>query len=130
VESFRNAEGQPRQRVVVSLGDARLPDGEEATIARAVRGHLLGQSELLAPELSEQAAGWVRRIVQLLFQVTSPSCACRRQAWPKFPPNAPAASGAGFGGGAPINPARFHPLLSSKCHQKSTIGNHRSEAFE
>ena len=77
VESYRNAEGQPRQRVVVSLGDARLPDGEEAAIARAVRGHLLGQGELLAPQLSEQAAGWVRRILQVAGRSKSarPVCA-------------------------------------------------------
>ena len=65
VESYRNTEGQPRQRVVVSLGDAKVPDAEKATIARAVENHLLGQSDLLPPDLSEEAAGWVRRILQL-----------------------------------------------------------------
>ena len=65
VESYRNTEGQPRQRVVVSLGDAKLPDAEKSTIARAVENHLLGQSDLLPPDLSEEAAGWVRRILQL-----------------------------------------------------------------
>jgi transposase len=65
VESYRNTEGQPRQRVVVSLGDAKLPDAEKSTIARAVENHLLGQSDLLPHDLSEEAAGWVRRILQL-----------------------------------------------------------------
>jgi len=65
VESFRNTEGQPRQRVVVSLGDAKVPDAEKSTIARAVENHLHGQSDLLPPDLSEEAAGWVRRILQL-----------------------------------------------------------------
>ncbi len=65
VESYRNTEGQPRQRVVVSLGDAKVPDVEKSTIARAVENHLLGQSDLLPPDLSEEAAGWVRRILQL-----------------------------------------------------------------
>lgn len=65
VESYRNTEGQPRQRVVVSLGDAKVPDAEKPTIARAVENHLLGQSDLLPPDLSEEAAGWVRRILQL-----------------------------------------------------------------
>jgi hypothetical protein len=32
VESYRNQEGQPRQRVIVSLGDAQLPDPEQALI--------------------------------------------------------------------------------------------------
>ena len=65
VESYRNTEGQPSQRIVVSLGDAKVPDAEKSTIARAVENHLLGQSDLLPPDLSEEAAGWVRRILQL-----------------------------------------------------------------
>jgi hypothetical protein len=65
VESFRNAEGQPRQRVVASLGDARLPAGETHLIARAVESHLAGQPDLLAPGLSTQAADWVTRIIQV-----------------------------------------------------------------
>ncbi len=65
VESYRNEEGQPRQRVVVSLGDATLPKMEMPAIARAVENHLSGHSELLPAELSEEAAGWVRRILQL-----------------------------------------------------------------
>ena len=65
VESYRNTEGQPRQRVVVSLGDAKVPDAEKSTIARAVENHLHGQSDLLPLDLSEEAAGWVRRILQL-----------------------------------------------------------------
>lgn len=32
VESYRNEEGQPRQRVVVSLGDAQLPEIEKHLI--------------------------------------------------------------------------------------------------
>lgn len=65
VESFRNAEGQPRQRVVVSLGDARLPETEKNLIARAVENHLNGHADLLPVDLSEEAAAWVRRILQL-----------------------------------------------------------------
>jgi hypothetical protein len=42
VESYRNAEGQPRQRVVVSLGDAIVPEREKPRIARAVENHLSG----------------------------------------------------------------------------------------
>ncbi len=34
VESFRNPEGQPRQRVIVSLGDSKLPEAEMPSIAR------------------------------------------------------------------------------------------------
>jgi hypothetical protein len=32
VESYRNHEGQPRQRLIISLGDAQLPDPEQALI--------------------------------------------------------------------------------------------------
>jgi hypothetical protein len=77
VESFRNAEGRPRQRVVVSLGDADLPETLMPSIARAVENHLGAHSELLPEELSEEAAGWVRRILQLAGRSKSarPVCA-------------------------------------------------------
>jgi len=44
VESYRNAEGQPRQRVIASLGDATLPADEKRAIAKAVESALTGQS--------------------------------------------------------------------------------------
>lgn len=65
VESYRNTEGLPRQRVVVSLGDVKLPATQKTIIARAVESHLSGQQDLFAPELSEEAASWVTRILQL-----------------------------------------------------------------
>ncbi len=65
VESFRNAEGQPRQRVVVSLGDAQLPAGERKAISRAVESRLRGEADLFEAGLSEDGAAWVTRIVQL-----------------------------------------------------------------
>jgi len=76
VESYRNAEGQPRQRVVVSLGDAKLPEAEMAAIARAVENHLGGHAELLASDLSEEAASWVRRILQLAGRSKSARPVC------------------------------------------------------
>ena len=65
VESYRNAEGQPRQRVVVSLGDAQLPKKEQKAIARVAKSRLRGSPDLFEEELSEEAAAWVTRIVQL-----------------------------------------------------------------
>jgi transposase len=65
VESFRNAEGQPRQRVVVSLGDAQLPAAEQKTISRAVESRLRGESHLFEEDLSAEGVAWVTRIVQL-----------------------------------------------------------------
>lgn len=78
VESYRNEEGQPRQRVVVSLGDAQLPEIEKHLIARSVENHLLGQSDLLAVELSEEASTWVRRILQLAGRSKSAQPVCEK----------------------------------------------------
>jgi len=65
VESYRNAEGQPRQRVIASLGDADIPEGEKPLIASAVARRLKGDSNWFEPELSAVASEWVARIVQL-----------------------------------------------------------------
>jgi hypothetical protein len=66
VEAFRNAEGLCRQRVIASLGDASLPEGENQLIARAVESHLAGQPDLFAAALSTPAADWVTRILQII----------------------------------------------------------------
>lgn len=66
VEAYRNEEGLPRQRVVASLGDANIPVDEQKKIARAVEDHLDGQSDLFDSTLSEEAAGWVKRILQVI----------------------------------------------------------------
>lgn len=70
VESYRNAEGSPRQRVVASLGDADIPEAEKSLIAGAVTRRLRGASDgagedWFEPELSADAAAWVTRIVAL-----------------------------------------------------------------
>lgn len=65
VESFRNSEGQPRQRVVASLGDATIPEAEKAVVAQAVARRLHGEGDLFESDLSADAANWVSRIVPL-----------------------------------------------------------------
>ena len=40
IQSFRDEQGQPRQRVIASLGDAQLPESEERPIALAVQSRL------------------------------------------------------------------------------------------
>lgn len=70
VESYRNAEGSPRQRVVASLGDADIPEAEKASIAGAVTRRLRGadsgeDKDWFEPDLSADAAAWVARIVAL-----------------------------------------------------------------
>lgn len=79
VQSFRNAEGLPRQRVIVSLGDAKLPEREIHSIARAVDDHLLGRSEILPEVLSQEATSWVTRILQLLGRSKSARPVCSSQ---------------------------------------------------
>ena len=65
VQSFRNEEGQPRQRVIASLGDAKLPEADKPLIAEAVERQLQGVRDFLDSNLSGEAASWVARIVQL-----------------------------------------------------------------
>lgn len=66
VESYRNSESQPRQRVIASLGDASLPEDEKRSIAKAVESGLTGQTDwLTCDELSQEGASWVARILQL-----------------------------------------------------------------
>ena len=71
VESYRNAEGCPRQRVVASLGNAALPDAERKAIAMAVELHLRREELLLPIRLSATAAAWVVRIVKIAEQARS-----------------------------------------------------------
>jgi len=65
VQSYRNGEGLPRQRVIASLGDAVLPENEKKLIAQAVEARLQGEQELCELMLSDEATPWVDRIVQL-----------------------------------------------------------------
>ena len=67
LEAYRNAQGQPRHRVVVSLGDANIPQAERPLIARMIEQRLCGQPELAGtsqnnPGASELAEAIVKRI--------------------------------------------------------------------
>ena len=68
VESFRNAEGLPRQRVLASLGDASVPADERGGIAKAVELRLRGEESLLPIRLSQKGAEWVTRILRIAEQ--------------------------------------------------------------
>jgi transposase len=69
VQSYRNEEGQPRQRVIASLGDAKLPEAHKRAIADAVERQLCGQTDWLeAAELEHEASVWVAKIVRLARQ--------------------------------------------------------------
>ena len=63
VESYRNDAGQPRQRVVVSLGDVYIPEDEKKTIAHVVEKRMRGEYDLFTPSLSEEGAKIVDTIL-------------------------------------------------------------------
>lgn len=60
--SYRNAEGKPRHRVVVSLGDVDVPAALWGVVSDAVELRLTGQQSLIG--LEPAAAQWVDWIVQ------------------------------------------------------------------
>lgn len=68
LESYRNLQGQPRHRVVISLGQAPLAQADWKPVAAAVAARLYGQSELLPQSLSPSACRWIdsitRRVVR------------------------------------------------------------------
>ncbi len=66
VEAYRNTEGQPRQRVVASLGNTTLPvDVDPRCLAKAVEEHIGGQPGLLDGTLTEETAAWVVHVASL-----------------------------------------------------------------
>jgi transposase len=71
VESYRNTEGKPRQRVLASLGNASIPQAERKVVARAVEQRLHREASLLPIELSPEAAAWVVRITKVAEQTRS-----------------------------------------------------------
>ena len=62
LESYRNPQGQPRHRVVISLGDAPLAQTDWKAVAAAVAGQLYGQPPLVAANLSARAQQYVDSI--------------------------------------------------------------------
>jgi transposase len=71
VESYRDGEGRPRQRIVASLGKAELPEGSERIIARCVEEHLRGQRDFFDDKISAEQAEWVARIVKVAERTRS-----------------------------------------------------------
>jgi transposase len=64
LEAYRNAQGQPRHRVVVSLGDATIPEADQPRIARLVEQRLRGQAELQAVSDHARVLGWADTIAK------------------------------------------------------------------
>ena len=68
LESYRNPQGQPRQRVVISLGDAALAPADWKSVAATVAAELCGEKPLLAPELSENGQRWADSITRRVMR--------------------------------------------------------------
>lgn len=69
IESYRDAEGVPRHRTVVSLGDAAISEQERKPIAKAVEARLYAHEVLpLDLELDATCQGWVDRILRKVEQ--------------------------------------------------------------
>jgi len=68
LESYRNPQGQPRHRVVISLGDAAFAQADWKAAARAISARLHGQSPLLPVELSLGAQQWVDSITRRIMR--------------------------------------------------------------
>jgi transposase len=71
VQSYRNEEGKPRQRIVASLGKMVIPEDSQRTVARCVEQRLRGEQELFSSEITEQEAEWVDCIVKISEHVRS-----------------------------------------------------------
>ena len=64
LEAYRNAHGEPRHRVVVSLEDSRLASAHRPAMAEAVANRLLGQAGLLPLGLPPRERRQVDAIVK------------------------------------------------------------------
>ncbi len=64
IESYRNEQGNPRQRVVVSLGDAAINRSDWRPIATAVQKHLYGIEDLFAPQHTRRQQSWIEMILR------------------------------------------------------------------
>jgi len=68
LESYRNPQGQPRHRVVVSLGDAPLAAEDWKAVAATVAGQLYGQPPLIPAELSARGQQYVDSITRRVLR--------------------------------------------------------------
>ena len=63
-ESYRNTEGKPRQRVVVSLGDAPIEKKDRKLIAKMVETRMYGYRDLFEHKLPRRIQQWIDTIVE------------------------------------------------------------------
>lgn len=66
LQSYRNPQCQPRQQVIISLGNASINKDIQPVIARGVALRRAGEADLLAPTYSPEVRDWIERIVRML----------------------------------------------------------------
>lgn len=64
LESYRNAEGNPRNKIVVSLGNAKIPQELFGVIATSVSSSLYGYQQLIEDDIPMEARSWIDLIVK------------------------------------------------------------------
>lgn len=64
IESYRSDQGKPRQRVIVSLGNAQIPESLRSLVARTVENHLRGRIELFSTIDDSETRQWVDYVVR------------------------------------------------------------------
>jgi len=79
VESYRNAEGQARQQLVLSLGNASIHESIRRDVAKTVEAQLYNEPILLPRELCPEAARWADLIVRTVQRKGSWSPARKRR---------------------------------------------------
>lgn len=63
IESYRNAQGSPRQRLVVSLGNPQLPQSLHSLVASGVENHIYGRVNLFS-STDQNVQRWVDYVVR------------------------------------------------------------------
>jgi transposase len=66
VESYRNEENNPRQRILLSIGGPFLPEAQWQLLAEEIHNRLHGILTILEPP--EEVSGWVEKIIHMLQQ--------------------------------------------------------------
>ena len=64
LESYRNAEGNPRSQIVVSLGNAKIPEDCWGVIATSISSALYGYQQLIQDDIPMKARPWIDSIVK------------------------------------------------------------------
>lgn len=64
IESYRDAENRPRQRVVISLGNAKMSEDDRPVIAKEIEKRLYGRLDLFSSNHSASTQKWIDTIIR------------------------------------------------------------------